>query len=62
MEKYQTCPAIPTELLDHLQEIFPDVTVNPSNTNPWEAYGTARVIRYLQEKHAEQEGTCLVST
>ena len=56
------CPPITPALIAYLRSVFPDQAVNPDSTNPWEAYGSARVIRHLEAKMEQQDEEPDVST
>jgi hypothetical protein len=49
------CPELSKQLMDYLDAVFPDSTVDPDKTNPHRAYGRAEVIRHLKAVLQQQQ-------
>lgn len=56
------CPPISPALIAYLEAAFPDVAVDPKETDPAVAFGQARVVRHLKAVMEAQEEDIDVST
>ncbi len=62
MSVVKKCPPISLALLDYLEHMFPDETVDPSKKDPSVEFGKAKVVRHLKAQRSEQEAVTYVRT